>query len=104
MHNELISNDSNIILHENVVVILSISSAPTEYILYFGLQHHFDPSCAIATMEQYNFAKFLPTICVILLQTGPPRDFGGPGTKLGHEAHCERSEQKIFSIKPFRLL
>ena len=33
----------------------------------------------------------------------PPRAVGGQGANLTNEAPCERSEQKIFSITPFRL-
>ena len=32
-----------------------------------------------------------------------PRALGGPGAKLGNEPPCERNEEKIFSITPFRL-
>ena len=37
---------------------------------------------------------------VNVVDSGPPRAFGGPGKKLRNEAPCE---QKILSITPFRL-
>ena len=34
---------------------------------------------------------------------GPPRALRGPGSKLENEFPCERNEQRIFLITPFRL-
>ena len=39
----------------------------------------------------------------LLCSSRAPRSLGGPGAELGNEIPCERSEQKILSITPFKL-
>ena len=56
----------------------------------------------LAKMMRRKYVPSVPPLPTSLVRQGRG-ELLGPGTKTAKEAPCERSEQKFFSIAPFRL-